>query len=165
MSPDNKNKTIVIANKNVITLIKNKATLLSSILFIFSQHRESLLSILEECKIKLNDFKAYLDDDNFNLKCDKAIQKIHEYKKYDIIKYIQIIKMIMKKMNIITIGIEKNYIDRQYRDSYYMHYAEKHLEVSRYCIRLIFFKGDQCNNISKLIESDLQQELIGSMVI
>lgn len=75
-----------------------------------------------------------------------------------------VLKALTKKCEIITVGVEQLYIDRFHRDTYYSHYSEKHIEISRYCKRLILF----CGRITKPAEKsskDLQEKFIGSMII
>lgn len=73
----------------------------------------------------------------------------------------------------ITVVIENNYVDREYRDSYYTHYSEIHQEISRWCRRLLLFSEDQSNLLKKLEKLDdksedvvsLKNNFIGSIVI
>ena len=44
--------------------------------------------------------------------------------------------------NNITLIIESNHIDRQYRDSYYTYFSQKYSSLERNCLRLAFFEGD-----------------------
>lgn len=90
----------------------------------------------------------------------------------DINIFLSIIDKIMENFDSITIVVETNYIDRVYRDSYYMHFSERHVECSRYCKRLVLFAGNQMyilNSGSYIVLkkgfSKLQKSLIGTMVI
>ncbi len=71
----------------------------------------------------------------------------------------------------ITIVAENRYVDREYRDSYYMHYSEEHKEKSRWCQRLLLFSGNhesELNSKSVISDSDikiLNNDFIGSIVI
>ena len=68
----------------------------------------------------------------------------------------------------ITIGIEFQYVDRIYRDSYYIHLGEEHFNKSRFCKRIIIFRDNQCStiiNVSLDSIKKLQDNFIGSMVI
>lgn len=40
-----------------------------------------------------------------------------------------------------TVFIERNYVDRMYRDIYYNHYSSRHFQQPRNCLRLFFFDG------------------------
>ena len=42
----------------------------------------------------------------------------------------------------ITMVIESDYVDRQYRDSYYFYFSQKYSNYERNCIRLAFFEGE-----------------------
>lgn len=76
----------------------------------------------------------------------------------------------------VTIGIEMNYVDRIYRDTYYNFFSNLHEDFSRKCKRLIFFKGKGSETtIEKYINSKtrekkkyekiINEKFIGSMVI
>jgi hypothetical protein len=39
----------------------------------------------------------------------------------------------------ITAFVEKEYIDKQYRDSYYLYYTQKIDNTKRNCVRIVFF--------------------------
>lgn len=41
-----------------------------------------------------------------------------------------------------TAYVENNYVDRIYRDIYYHHYASRHFEQPRNCVRMFFFDGN-----------------------
>ncbi len=66
-----------------------------------------------------------------------------------------------------TIMIESYYVDPIYRDSYYFHYAAKHLAYDRYCIRLFFLDLVEPNpeNILKIPENELNSKVIGVSTI
>lgn len=89
----------------------------------------------------------------------------------DVTIFVNIIKRIVSKCGLITIGAEYNYIDKDFRDSYYIHYSEKHKEVQRYCTRIVFFAGDCYDDLTvkvKYSEEEhraLQNNLIGQMII
>lgn len=90
----------------------------------------------------------------------------------DINIFLNVIDEIFNTIDSITVVIETNYIDRVYRDSYYMHFSERHIECSRYCKRLVFFANDQLSildsdsySIVKRNYKTLQKNLIGTMVI
>lgn len=42
----------------------------------------------------------------------------------------------------ITMVIESDHVDRQYRDSYYSYFSQKYSDFERNCIRLAFFEGE-----------------------
>ena len=47
-----------------------------------------------------------------------------------------------KKSDLVTLIIESDYVDRQYRDSYYSYFSQKYSNFERNCIRLAFFEGE-----------------------
>lgn len=63
-----------------------------------------------------------------------------------------------------TVVVENHYVDRMYRDSYYLYYASKHRQYSRYCKRVVFFKG-ALKDITSKLEKNLEKRFMGSMVI
>lgn len=73
----------------------------------------------------------------------------------------------------ITTVFENNYVDSEYRDSYYSHYSEVHQEISRWCRRLLMFCGNQEDLLKKDAKLDnhiddiasLKNNFIGSIVI
>ena len=82
----------------------------------------------------------------------------------------RILFSLLKKMEVITIVIEEKYVDRTYRDSYYMHFSCKHGEYVRFCKRLFVFYGDVFEEtvekqFSKLDVERLQQKFVGTIVI
>lgn len=48
----------------------------------------------------------------------------------------------MEKSNKITLIIENDHVDRQYRDSYYSYFSQKYSDFERNCLRLVFFEGE-----------------------
>ncbi len=88
----------------------------------------------------------------------------------DINIFISFINTLSEKTDVITIAFEEKYIDRDYRDSYYMHYSEEHSEICRFCNRLLFFQNDYVKDLNKVKICDkafkkLKKDFIGSMVI
>lgn len=47
-----------------------------------------------------------------------------------------------KKSDLVTLIIENDYVDRQYRDSYYSYFSQKYSNFERNCLRLAFFEGE-----------------------
>ena len=81
-----------------------------------------------------------------------------------------VIFSLLSKIDIFTGVIEEKYIDRTYRDSYYMHFSCKHGQYSRFCKRLFIFKGDVFGKepeqeFSDLNVDELQKKFIGTIVI
>lgn len=86
---------------------------------------------------------------------------------YGIKFYIQIIRRIFLKCKIITIGIENQYVDKIYRDSFYYHYSEEHFNRPRFCKRVVLFAGQQQLKITSkdFNLKELNKHFIGSIVI
>lgn len=88
----------------------------------------------------------------------------------DISIFLNIIIRLLSKCDSLTLGVEYFYIDRDYRDSYYMHYSEKHKETDRYCTRVMLFSGDffttiQNERYNKKQYKSLQDNFVGSVVL
>ena len=64
-----------------------------------------------------------------------------------------------------TVMTELYYVDREYRDSYYMYYARKHSDYERFTMRIIIFKGDVASEIEQRNSERLQRCFIGSCVL
>lgn len=93
-------------------------------------------------------------------------ENLLEYKSY------KILYSLLEKVNNFTVVIENQYVDRVYRDSYYMHYSCKHAKYDRFCKRLFLFSGavyddESLKNISfpDLDPKMLQSKIIGTVVI
>lgn len=85
---------------------------------------------------------------------------------------VQVFDWILSNLNTksshITFATEEGYVDREYRDSYYLHYSEEHTDFSRYCRRLLLFEGEECKEILEKDTGDfqtLQNNFIGSIII
>ena len=64
-----------------------------------------------------------------------------------------------------TVMTELYYVDREYRDSYYMYYARKHSDYERFTMRIIIFDGDVMSEIENYHSDALQRCFIGSCVL
>lgn len=65
-----------------------------------------------------------------------------------------------------TIFVENLYVDRVYRDSYYLYYSSKHKRYRRFCKRIsIFNKNFAQKTFTSIPEEDLEQAFMGTMVI
>ena len=73
----------------------------------------------------------------------------------------------MLKKNIpFTVFLSNYYVDRFYRDSYYIYYASKLSQYSRFCKRIFLFKGIiSTEEFEKSIEKTLEKRFMGTMVI
>ena len=87
-----------------------------------------------------------------------------------------ILKQLLEDDKTVTIGIELNYVDRIYRDSYYNFFSNLHEDFSRRCKRLVFFEDQETYSLLKkfvnakkrkkpTMEKLLNEKFIGSMVI
>lgn len=82
----------------------------------------------------------------------------------------RILFSLLKPIKTFTVAIEEKYVDRTYRDSYYMHFSCKHGEYSRFCKRLFIFEGNvfeetEADEFSQLDIIKLQKKFIGTIVI
>jgi len=70
-------------------------------------------------------------------------------------------------INCFTAAIEYQYVDRVYRDSYYIHYSCKLQNYDRYCKRIFLFYGDIIDNIEffNIPTELLQRTFIGTICI
>lgn len=96
-----------------------------------------------------------------NIESEENLQNDSSYK---------ILFSLLNRVRVFTVVIEKKYVDRTYRDSYYMHFSCKHGEYSRFCKRLFVFEGNVfedaiAEKFSDLDEGKLQKRFIGTIVI
>ncbi|MDE6053500.1 MAG: hypothetical protein K2G55_07030, partial [Lachnospiraceae bacterium] len=95
------------------------------------------------------------------IESEETLQKIKSYR---------ILFSFLSRISVLTIVIEDKYVDRIYRDSFYMHFSCKHGDYSRFCKRLFLFWGDVFEDtekqmFSELDANDLQKRFIGTVVI
>lgn len=64
-----------------------------------------------------------------------------------------------------TAVIENNYVDRVYRDSYYIYYSKKHLDYKRNCKRILIFNKTFDETFFNISSEELQTKFKGSIVI
>lgn len=73
----------------------------------------------------------------------------------------------LEKSNYLTVIIENNHVDRQYRDSYYSYFSQKYSSFERNCLRLVFFEGTI--KYSDFRQRDISQiqknSFLGTMVL
>lgn len=118
-----------------------------------------------------NDVEYSNDTITINIK--NVLNKFEKFIENKNDKDIGIFISILKRLNehVITIIVEDLYVDSEYRDSYYMHYAEEHQEKTRFCKRVHIFKyykklySDHKSYISTRDAAQLQNNFIGSIVI
>ena len=65
----------------------------------------------------------------------------------------------------ITAIVEPEYIDRQYRDSYYSYFSQKYSEYKQNCLRLAFFEGVVTSDDFIKNPKGLEQLFIGTIVL
>lgn len=83
--------------------------------------------------------QALLSGDESYIHCDEFESYMKEL--------FELIKCIMTTckdngINTISIVVEDGYVDRYYRDSYYLSLSSKHFDTKRNCVRLFLFEGD-----------------------
>ena len=96
-----------------------------------------------------------------NIESEENLQNDSSYK---------ILFSLLNRVQVFTVVIEEKYVDRTYRDSYYMHFSCKHGEYSRFCKRLFVFEGNVFENaiaekFSDLDVGMLQKRFVGTIVI
>lgn len=111
----------------------------------------------EELESFLIDVLGFGDE----MESEEALQNNSSYK---------ILFSLLKRVNVFTAAIEEKYVDRTYRDSYYMHFSCKHGQYSRFCKRLFIFQGDvfEGENGKPFFDLDageLQKKFVGTIVI
>lgn len=115
----------------------------------------------------MNTFSTFkLNEENINELIIKAIKMYSLYfQEPERLK--EIINLFrLKESAFVTLVIESDYVDRQYRDSYYSYFSQKYSDFERNCIRLAFFEGewaytDFMSDISKIRE----EFFIGTVVL
>lgn len=66
----------------------------------------------------------------------------------------------------ISVVIEEDYVDKQYRDLYYSYYGQKYNEHERNCVRLAFFDAEFSRSSFEYYDSKtLEKHFIGSVVL
>ena len=67
----------------------------------------------------------------------------------------------------ITIILELQYIDKMYRDAYYVYYSHLHFDISRNCQRLALFEGeiDFTDFFDNALYEKLEAAILGTIVI
>ena len=64
-----------------------------------------------------------------------------------------------------TVVAEPDYVDKQYRDSYYSYFSQKYTEYERNCLRLAFFEGKISQEQFADCTYDLEKIFIGTVVL
>lgn len=72
----------------------------------------------------------------------------------------------LEHSNNITLIIESNHVDRQYRDSYYSYFSQKYSSFERNCLRLAFFEGNiKYSDFMSDISEIQQHAFLGTIVL
>lgn len=122
---------------------------------------ESYKEIVISSKNKLKLFLIDILDLENNGHPDTTLKADGSYK---------ILFSLLDKMLPFTIVVEERYVDRTYRDSYYMHFSCKHEQYNRFCKRLFLFKDDifsenEDKHFADLEAEKLQERFVGTIVI
>lgn len=151
-------------------LSSNPKTKFALITFCFDFQAGNLIEgILYKNKItnkNIQKFIDYINNDNDKL-YDGVIEGLIDCLIKSNLSYrifFNILDLMIKKYKKITVYGEPIYIDRIHRDSFYSYYSENHIEISRYCKRLLFF----IDGIDTSKDDDfkyLEERFLGSMVI
>ena len=75
----------------------------------------------------------------------------------------QIIQMI--KADGVTMYVEEDYVDRQYRDSYYTYFSQKYGEYKKNCIRLAFFSKHLNPSDFRNYKKKIEKFFVGVIVL
>ncbi len=74
-------------------------------------------------------------------------------------------KIDAKNVTMVTMVVEQDYIDKQYRDSYYMYFSQKYNTYERNCVRLSLFEGILSLDDFLDPSRDLDDSVIGTIVL
>ena len=132
--------------------------------FIISKKNKSVLSLFNYCfNSQADDLLQSILSNNSSKSLNTIVSELSTSNcSYSI--FFNVVNMMLAKFKYITMYIEPIYIDRIHRDSYYSYYSENHLEISRYCKRVLFFKNVIDDNDDDNLKH-LQENFLGSMVI
>lgn len=93
-------------------------------------------------------------------------EELQEKNSYRILYYL------LEKIQVFTVVVEDKYVERVYRDSYYMYFSSKHAQYDRFCKRLFLFQGNILEGIAlggyafpDMNTELLQERFIGTVVI
>lgn len=71
----------------------------------------------------------------------------------------------IEESDLITMVIESDHVDRQYRDSFYSYFSQKYSSFERNCLRLAFFKGEVKYTDFMSDISNIRHDLLGTIVL
>lgn len=108
-------------------------------------------------------YQYKIDNDKGLIECFLELQ--HDYPVY--IREIERIMNVLKQFRskIFTVVTEENYVDRQYRDSYYSYFSQKYTQYERNCLRLAFFEGRISQEQFSDCNFNLEKIFIGTVVL
>ena len=98
-----------------------------------------------------------------NVDSEEELQRKESYR---------ILYCLLETIHTFTVIVEEKYVERVYRDSYYMYFSGKHAQYDRFCKRLFLFQGNMLVD-AKMdsyafpdMDTDLlQQQFIGTVAI
>lgn len=138
------------------------------------EYNEKLIFLLENEK-KIYQLLIVLFDINIDIPVTDPFDKDWDIVKKEVDQRIEndksilmlkrLLIQLLKKNEKITALIEDKYIDKYYRSSYYIYFAGKHSNYSRYCQRLIIFLGDYVNKVVDMSVEKNTKDFIGSIVL
>lgn len=119
--------------------------------YIIKEHDELVAFLMEILKIK----------DNVN--SEEELQTKNAYR---------ILYSLLEKISVFTVVVEEKYVERVYRDSYYMYFSGKHAQYDRFCKRLFLFQdnifeenGTVGYDFPDMNSELLQEKFVGTVVI
>ena len=113
-----------------------------------------------------NNIMIYQYDIKNKRNCIQILQELQKDFPVYIREIQRIVNIILRfKNKNITIIAEAQYVDKQYRDSYYSYFSQKYSEYERNCLRLAFFEGKINQENFADIFFDLENIFIGTIVL
>ena len=108
-------------------------------------------------------YQYKIDNDKGLIECFLELQ--HDYPVYirEIERILNVLKQFRSKT--FTVVTEENYVDRQYRDSYYSYFSQKYTQYERNCLRLAFFEGRISQEQFSDCNFNLEKIFIGTVVL
>lgn len=111
----------------------------------------------------LTDFKFNENDIDNLLKKLSSIKPIYFQEPNRIKEIIMLFNL--EKDEKVTLVVEYDHVDRQYRDSYYTYFSQKYIDYERNCIRLAFFRNKYKYSDFRNRIDDLKTDFIGTIVL
>ena len=139
-----------------ITLINNKMSIYKFLILLFRINPR--IKLPEGCQ-NLNEFIEDFESDFYD-KFDNIFNQDHSIRMLK-----KLLNQFLEKNGAYTILCEDKYVDKYYRSSYYTFYSSKHIPYSRFCKRLLLFKGNQKDSYRERNNLALESNLMASIVI